>query len=81
MNSWLTSSERTVLKALALEAPLSPYSREFLERHGLSVGGAQRAIHVLLSMDLIEKESDGAYRLTDPVISTWINQWADFRSM
>ncbi len=75
--SALTLVQRTVLKAMALEAPHLPYAREFLERHGLSVGGTQRAVHVLLSMDLIEKESDGSYRLTDPVMCAWISHWTD----
>jgi uncharacterized protein len=79
--SALTLVQRTVLKALALESPRSPYSREFLERHGLSVGGTQRAFRVLLSMDLVEKESDGSYRVTDPVICAWIKHLNDFKAM
>jgi len=34
----------------------SPYGREFLERHRLSIGGTQRAIKALFSKDLIEKD-------------------------
>ncbi len=73
--SGLTLVQRKVLKALALEAPPLPYSREFLERHKLSVGGAQRAVRVLRSMDLVEKEPKAGYRLTDPVMAAWISRW------
>lgn len=74
--SALTLIQRTVLKALALESTTLPYSREFLERHRLTVGGTQRAVRVLVSMDLVEKEPGPGYRLTDPVMSAWIARWA-----
>lgn len=73
--SALTLIQRTVLKALALESTVLPYSRNFLEQHQLTVGGTQRALQVLLSMDLVEKEAV-EYRLTDPVMSAWIAHWA-----
>ena len=70
--SALTLVQRSVLKALALESTALPYSREFLERHRLSVGGTQRAVRVLVSMDLVEKDREGRYRLTDPIMSAWL---------
>jgi hypothetical protein len=70
--SALTLIQRSVLKALALESTALPYSREFLERHRLTVGGTQRAVRVLVSMDLVEKDQDGRYRLTDPIMSAWL---------
>lgn len=70
--SALTLVQRSVLKALALESTAMPYSRDFLERHRLSVGGTQRALRVLVSMDLVEKDQDGRYRLTDPIMSAWL---------
>ena len=73
--SGLTLIQRAVLKALALEPNALPYSREFLERHQLTVGGTQRAIQVLLRMDIVEKESEGGYRLTDPVMRAWLTRW------
>lgn len=74
--SALTLIQRTVLKALALESTALPYSRGFLERHRLTVGGTQRAVRVLISMDLVEKEQGPGYRLTDPVMGAWIARWA-----
>ena len=68
----LTLVQRSVLKALALESTALPYSRDFLERHRLSVGGTQRALRVLVSMDLVEKDQEGRYRLTDPIMSAWL---------
>ena len=50
----------------------SPYGREFLERHRLSIGGTQRAIKALFSKDLIEKDDKSIYRLTDPVMEAWL---------
>ena len=72
--SGLTLVQKSVLKALAGEPTLSPYGREFLERHRLSVGGAQRAIKTLLSRDLIEKDPENRHRLTDPVMEGWLRQ-------
>jgi hypothetical protein len=64
--------QKSVLKALANEPTPSPYSREFLERHRLSVGGTQKAMKALLSRDLIERGSENTYRLTDPVMEAWL---------
>lgn len=70
--SGLTLVQRALLKALAQEPTISPYAREFMERHRLSVGGTQRALNVLLSRDLIEKDEKNRYRLTDPVMDVWL---------
>lgn len=72
--SGLTLIQRSVLKAIAKEPTSSPYAREFLERHRLSIGGTQRAMEVLLSRDLIEKDSENRYRLTDPVMAAWLSE-------
>jgi hypothetical protein len=61
------------LRAIA-EDTVSPYSREFLIRNELSVGGAQAAMKVLLAKDTVEQiKQDGEkkYRLTDPVLAAW----------
>jgi hypothetical protein len=68
----LTLIQKSVLKAMAREPTPSPYGREFLERHRLSVGGTQRAIQMLFSRDLIEKDSENRHRLTDPVMEGWL---------
>lgn len=72
--SGLTLIQRGLLKALAQEPTISPYAREFLERHRLSVGGTQRAMNGLLSRDLIERDDKNIYRLTDPVMGVWLKE-------
>lgn len=72
--SGLTLIQRSVLKAIAKEPTSSPYSREFLERHRLSIGGTQKAMEVLLSRDLIEKDNENSYRLTDPIMAAWLSE-------
>lgn len=72
--SGLTLIQKSVLKALAQEPTSSPYAREFLERHRLSIGGTQRAMEVLLSRDLIEKDTENKYRLTDPIMAAWLSE-------
>jgi hypothetical protein len=72
--SGLTLIQKSVLKAIAQEPTPSPYAREFLERHRLSIGGTQRAMKVLFSRDLIEKGSENQYRLTDPIMGAWLSE-------
>lgn len=72
--SGLTLIQKSVLKAFAQEPTSTPYAREFLERHRLSIGGTQRAMEVLLSRDLIEKDSENKYRLTDPIMAAWLSE-------
>lgn len=71
--SGLSLIQKSVLRAIAKEPAATPYSREFLERHRLSLGGTQRAIGVLLSKDLVEKDSENRYRVTDPVLGVWLS--------
>lgn len=72
--SGLTLIQKAVLKAIAKEPTVSPYGREFLEKHRLSIGGTQRAIKALFSKDLIEKDDKSIYRLTDPVMEAWLRE-------
>lgn len=72
--SGLTLIQKSLLKAISKEPTSSPYSREFLERHRLSIGGTQKAMKVLLSRDLIEKDNENRYRLTDPVMAAWLSE-------
>lgn len=72
--SGLTLTQRSMLKALASESTSKPYSRGFLDEYRLSLGGAQGAIKVLLSRDLIEQDREGLYRLTDPVMARWMKE-------
>jgi hypothetical protein len=69
----LSRTQKALLRAIAEDA-VSPYSREFLVKNELSVGGAQAAMKVLLAKDTVEQvEQDGEkkYRLTDPVLAAW----------
>lgn len=68
----LTVVQRGVLKALAVDPALNPYAKGFLEKHGLTLGGTQHALKVLLGRDLIERDEQGCYKLTDPVMRAWL---------
>lgn len=70
--SGLAMIQKAVLKALARDPVSTPYSREYLERHQLTLGGAQKAINILLAKDLIEKSDAGQHRLTDPIMAAWL---------
>ncbi len=66
--------QRGVLKALASAPTPNPYAKGLLDRHGLSVGGTQRAIRMLLSRDLIERDEEGGYSLKDPVMAASLTE-------
>ena len=69
--SGLTAGQRNLLKAIASLPTANPYSKDYLEKFSLSLGGTQKALRVLLERDLIEKGEDG-YTLTDPVMRRWL---------
>lgn len=66
--------QKGTLTALALEPTSKPYAQGYLSHHRLSLGGMQKALKVLLSLDLIERTDDNFYRCTDPVMEKWIRQ-------
>lgn len=68
----LSLSQKSLLKAIALESTPNLYSKEFLARHDLSVGGAQKALKSLINKDLIERSAGGFYKLTDPIMTAWL---------
>lgn len=70
--SGLSLTQKAVLKAIAQEPTGSPFAREYLERCECSIGGAQKAIDALLSKDLIEKDEESRYRLSDPIMGKWL---------
>jgi uncharacterized protein len=72
--SGLTLIQKSLLKAIAQEPTISPYARNFLERHRLSIGGTQKAMSILLSRDLIERDDENRYRLTDPMMGMWLRE-------
>jgi len=70
--SSLTMSQKSLLRAIAIDPSKSIYSKEYLSKHNLSVGGIQKAIKTLLSKDLIEKDDQGIFRVTDPIFKRWL---------
>jgi len=70
--SGLFVTQKSVLKAIARESTSMPYARDYLEKNQLSIGGAQKAMKILLNKDLIEKIEDGNFRLTDPIMAEWL---------
>ena len=69
--SGLTGGQRNLLKAIASSPTANLYSKDYLKKFGLSLGGTQKALRVLLERDLIEKGEAG-YALTDPVMRGWL---------
>lgn len=69
--SGLTLIQKAVLKAIAEEPTSSLFAKEYLTKYGLSIGGVQKAMKTLLLRDLIEKDEENKYRLTDPIMRIW----------
>jgi len=67
-----TLSQKILLKAISIEPTLTPYSREYMERHQLSVGGTQSSVKILTKRDMIEKGKDKIFCLTDPILAKWL---------
>lgn len=67
----LSMVQKTLLKALATQPTKTPFAKTYLEQYRLSIGGAQKGIKALLAKDLIEEHEIG-YRLTDPVMGSWL---------
>ncbi|HZX11266.1 MAG TPA: ATP-binding protein [Acidobacteriota bacterium] len=68
----LSLGQKSVLKAIANEPTAFPFSKQYLERYGYSAGGAQKAIKALISKDLIQRDEENRYRLTDPIMAKWL---------
>jgi hypothetical protein len=66
--------QRALLKAIAKQPTKSLYNKGYLERYDLSVGGAQRALEALRARDLIEKDEEEKFRLTDPIMAAWLTE-------
>lgn len=69
----LSLVQKSVLKAIANEPTAFPFSKQYLERYGYSAGGAQKAIKTLISKDLIQRDEENRYRLTDPIMAKWLS--------
>ncbi|MBF0105999.1 MAG: ATP-binding protein [Deltaproteobacteria bacterium] len=70
----LSLSRKSFLRTISLEPTATPYAKNFLEKQSLSIGGAQKAMKVLLAKDLIEKSPEGVYRPTDPIMREWLKK-------
>jgi hypothetical protein len=71
--SGLTLTQKALLKALAKEPTREVFSKGYLEKHGLSIGGTQKALEHLRKRDLIEFVEE-IFRLTDPIMGTWLDR-------
>ena len=69
----LTRMEKKLLFALAVEPTDKPFSRDYMARHGLSLGGTQKNLKSLIEKDIVDSElaRTGVYRLTDPLFAKW----------
>lgn len=68
----LSPSQKTVLKRLCLSPHVPVFSKEFLSRTNISIGGIQKSVDELVKKDIIEKISGENYTLVDPVLELWI---------
>ncbi|MBA4416473.1 MAG: ATP-binding protein [Syntrophus sp. (in: bacteria)] len=63
-----------LFSALSRESTASPFSANYMARHGLgSVGGVQGALKKLINLDYIEKGEDGVFCVVDPMFALWLN--------
>ncbi|MEW6738291.1 MAG: AAA family ATPase [Nitrospirota bacterium] len=67
----LSMGQKSMVIAIAKEPIKTPFAKDYLNRHNLSQGTAQKAIKVLIKRDIIEKH-EGCYRTTDPVFDVWL---------
>jgi len=70
--SGLTMSQKSLLRAIATDPTVSIYSKGYVSKYNLSVGGIQKALKTLISRDLIERDNQGIFRVTDPVFKRWL---------
>jgi hypothetical protein len=64
--------QKLILEALARE-PGRPMTNAYRTRHGLpSVSAIQAALRALVERELVVKEADGSYRISEPFLDRWI---------
>ena len=74
MERELAPGQKPLLKALAAEPTLSPFAVDYQQKHRLrALGSIQNSLKKLESLDFVEKDKGGVYRLTDPIFALWIN--------
>jgi uncharacterized protein len=68
----LAAGQRVLLEALARE-PGRPLAGEYRTRHRLAgPSSVQAALTALIDRELIERESDGGYRVMEPFLTEWL---------
>ncbi|MBI5102940.1 MAG: ATP-binding protein [Nitrospirae bacterium] len=80
----LSPSQKTVLKRLCLNPHTPVFSKAFLSRSNVSLGGIQKSVDEMVKKDVIEKVGGENYTIVDPVLELWImraEQSLDLRAM
>ncbi|MBV5328607.1 MAG: TIR domain-containing protein [Chlorobium sp.] len=74
MEKALAPGQKPLLKALAADPTESLFSADYQQKHRLrTLSSIQNGLKKLESLDYVEKDSEGVYRLTDPIFALWIN--------
>lgn len=69
----LASRQIALARALAVEETGSVFAADYMARHDLgSSGGIQGALKKLTRLDLIEKQSNGQWKVADPILKRWL---------
>lgn len=78
--SRMSVNQRTILAALAKEPEQEPGSKRFFAKLAMSPSSIQRTINTLEQNDFIFKDSEGYYRILNPVIKSYLsnNHYFDF---
>ena len=68
-----SAAQKLLLQALAVE-PGRPLTQAYRARYELpSVATLQSAVRALSERELVAREDDGAYRISEPFLAEWIN--------
>ena len=72
-----SSTERHLIKALAIETTSGIYEKRFIIEHNLgSASSIQKAAERLIRLDYLKKDQSGAIRFVNPFFKLWIRQGA-----
>jgi DNA-binding transcriptional ArsR family regulator len=72
----LTSTQRTMVRAVIEERGLGLRSREVLARYAMASSTATRALRALNDRGVVREDEDGMdirYRLEDPFLAAWLH--------
>ncbi|NDV28934.1 ATP-binding protein [Desulfovibrio sp. JC010] len=70
----ISTGQLKLLRAIAAEEQAALTSNNFLQTHGLTLGGVQSARKFLSEQDLIEQTADKHWRIVDPVFRAWLQR-------